>query len=220
MDKTNEIVTYALESMVRYFEQFKKDLLQYFWGCLHTLWMNEGTNGVPDGYAETVFTNHLPGKSGSVFVCENPKGLIHMLFGDYGNNWEEFTPPSDSAYPGCRYFKVEIPEVGMLGAERIDDVISRISPKTFVEIQTSHAGKLELVATNNYSKPMANSVTLITEKLGKDDIMTTIYPGEPTPRGDVDPAEIKEKFGMDLRSGDLIQLCRAKEYGFKTVKYA
>ena len=217
MKKTSEIVVRALNALVDGYNQTKNELLQYFWDALQNIWLFEGTNNVPENYAETIFTSHLPGNPGSTFMVSDVEQLIRDLFIN-GNLWSEFTPSEDSKYPGCRYFRIHLIGAGTLGAQRIEDTMKTVPPKAFAEVRTSHAGMCEIVLLKKRVMQVTDQVTLITEKIGERDVMSTLYPGEPLPKGDVDPAKLKE-LGVVLNEGDLIQLSRAKELGFKTVKY-
>ena len=139
-----------------------------------------------------------------------------MLFMSYGNKWEEFTPPVDAIAPGCRYFRVTIPDAGFLGAIRTSELLKLIDPKSFVAVRNSHSGNFEIHIYRE--KFPTNTVTLITEKVGDKEVLSTIYPGEPTPRGDVEPASLKDA-EPKIEEGDFIPLRAAAQLGFSTVKF-
>ena len=216
----NEIVFKVLNLIVDAFEKFKNSQILFsFWDALQRVWMAGGTLGIPENYAQTIFTNHLKGCPGSTFMTSSVLEHVKNLFVDHGDAWEEFTPAQDVAFPGCRYFRANIQNIGNLGAERIEDVMKRLNPKTFAEVRESHSGNLELVLrTSDYSKPITNTVTLIMEKMGSKNLLSTIHPGEPLPRGDVSKEELDHK-GIKLEPLDLIQLSRAAELGFRVVKF-
>ena len=204
MKKIGMIVQQLLDGICERADQFHSKTLERFWNAFWNLLILEG-NGIPYHYTESILTSHLKGCAGSEFATDSVDALRHLLFADYGKEWEEFTPDEGCAIPGCTYFRVFIHTV--VGANGAIPITSLSNNETLL-VQVNHANKYEVHFKTSYKIP-THWVTLILGKEGEKEIVFTMHPGLPMPAADIPASGIIPEH---------ITVSEAKKMGFKTVK--